>query len=329
MAERSGVAAQIGVATEATVGTYKAPTRFFPFESESLTLTKEYIRSKGLRAGQLAQRQQSHIATTRSVSGDVSMEFFNEGMGILINLLHGETVTPTTITESTTGKKQLHKIGFNSPFGKALTAQVGRPDTGGVVRAFSYLGCKVLSAKIEVAQGGVTMITLSLDSKDEVTTESLASATYSTTAVPFTFNNCTAKIGGSEVANIQSITYNISVPMNTGRYNLGSAGTKLEPIINDLVSVTAEATLEFAGLTDHERFKKEEVVNLEAIALGAVIDAKATNTAKLITPAAKQVSSGPTVNGPDIITQSVSFECLANGTEAPLSIELINTDTAL
>lgn len=328
MAERSGVAAQIGFAAEETVGTYKAPTRFLPFESESLVLTKEYIRSKGLRAGQLVQRQQSHLATTRTVGGDVQLEFFNEGMGMLLNLLHGETVTPASISESE-GKKQVHKVGLNSPYGKALTCQVGRPDTGGTVRAFSYLGCKVISAKIEVAQGGVTMITLTLDGKDEVTAESLGSATYSTTAVPFTFNNVIAKIGGSEVANVQSITYNISVPMNTGRYNLGSSGTKLEPIVNDLVAITAEATLEFASLTDHERFKKEEVVKLETIATGAVIDAKATNKATLTTPASKQVSSGPVVTGPDIITQSVSFECLANGTEAPLTVETISKDTTL
>src|SRR4029077_7175934 len=93
MSERSGIAAQLGVATEETFGTYKAPSRFFPFESESLTLTKEYIRSKGLRAGQLVQRHESHLAPTRSVGCDVQMEFFNEGMGILGNQLHGEVVT--------------------------------------------------------------------------------------------------------------------------------------------------------------------------------------------------------------------------------------------
>jgi len=328
MAERSGVAAQFGVGAETAFGTYKAPSRYFPFESESLVLSKEYIRSKGLRAGHLAQSQNLHLATTRTVSGDVNLEFYDQGMGILLNLLHGETVAPEKITESE-GYKQIHKVGLNSPFGKSLTAQVGRPDTGGTVRAFSYLGCKVTSAKIEVAQGGVTMLTLTLDGKDEVTAEALGSASYSTTAVPFTFNNCIAKIGGSEVANVQSITYNISMPQNVGRFNLGSSGTKLEPIINELVAVTAEATLEFASLDDHERFKKEEVVKLEAVATGSEIDAKATNKATLITPAAKQVSSGPTVQGPDILTTSVSFECLDNGTEAPLEIELVNTDSTL
>jgi Phage tail tube protein len=329
MSERSGVAAQIGVATEETVGTYKAPTRFFPFESESLVLTKEYIRSKGLRAGHLAQAKNLHLATTRSVGGDVALEFYNQGMGILMNLLHGEAITPVKVTESETAYKSTHKIGLISPYGKALTAQVGRPDTGGTVRAFSYLGCKVLSAKLSVDQGGVSMLTLTLDGKDEVTGEALGSASYSATAVPFTFQQVVAKIGGSEVANVRSITWNISIPQNTGRYNLGNSGTKLEPIINDLVEVTAEASLEFSSLADHERFKKEEVVKLEAIATGAVIDAKASFKAALTAPAAKQVSSGPTVQGPDILTTDVSFECLDNGTEAPLLIELINTDSTI
>lgn len=328
MAGRSGIAAQVGVATEETFGTYKAPTRFFPFESESLVLAKEYIRSKGLRAGHYAQAKNLHLATTRGVDGDVNLEFYDEGMGILLNQLHGNAISPTKITESE-AYKQTHALGLTTPGGKSLTVQVGRPDTGGTVRPFSYKGCKVTGAKIEVAQGGITMFSLTVDGKDEVTSEALAEPTYSTTAKPFTFQQVIAKIGGSEVANIQSITFNIAIPMNTGRYNLGSSGTKLEPIVNDLIPITAEATLEFASLTDHERFTKEEVVKLETIATGDEIDAKAKYKAALTAAAAKQVSSGPVVQGPDILTQSVSFECLDNGTEAPLSIELVSKDSTI
>ena len=41
------------------------------------------------------------------------------------------------------------------------------------------------------------------------------------------------------------------------------------------------------------------------------------------------MSSGPTVQGPDVITTDVSFEALANGTDAPLSIEYVTTDTTI
>lgn len=332
MAERSGIAAQLGIATEEEYGVYEAPATFLPFTSESLALTKEYIRSQGLRAGRLVQAKTLHLDTTRTVGGDVSLEFFNQGMGKLLNLLHGEEVAPAEI-EGTSPKayKQVHKVGLVSPFDKSLTLQVGRPDTGGTVRAFSYLGCKLVTASLAVESGGVTSLNLTFDGQDEDTGEALGEATYDTDAVPFTFQQVVAKVGGSEVANVRSITFNIEIPQSTDRYHLGNEGLKDQPIANELIAVTADATLEFSSLSDHERFTGASTAKLETIATGASIDSEpATNfKATLTAPAAKQVSSSPTVQGPDIITQDVSFECLDNGTEAPLTIETVSTDSAL
>jgi hypothetical protein len=46
-------------------------------------------------------------------------------------------------------------------------------------------------------------------------------------------------------------------------------------------------------------------------------------------PAAKQTSSGPTVGGPDVITQQVNFEGLDNGVLAPFIVDLKSTDVTL
>lgn len=328
MPERSGLGAQLGIATEDTYGTYKAPATFLPFTSESLALQKAYIRSQGLRGGRLVQYKPLHLATTRTVSGDTTLEFFNQGMGKLLNQLHGETVAPAQI-EATTAYKQTHNIGLSSPFGKSATIQVGRPDTGGTVRPFSYLGCKIVSAKLAVETGGVTNLSLTVDGQDEVTTEALGSATYDTDALPFTFQQIEVKVAGVKSTNVRQITFNIEVPQSTERYHLGNSGKKDQLIANELVAITADATLEFSNLADHNRFKEEELVKLEAIATGAVIAGANKFKAALTAPAAKQVSSGPTVQGPDIITTDVSFECLDNGSEAPLAIELVSTDSAL
>lgn len=328
MAERSGISAQLGIAAETTFGTFKTPTRFFPFTGENLVLTKEYIRSQGLRAGRLAQDKNLHLATTRTVGGDLSLEFFNQGMGLLLNLLHGETVTPAQIGV-TPAYKQTHKVGLVSPFGKSATIQVGRPGTAGTVHPFSYLGCKLVSAEIAVEVGGVATLSLTVDGRDEVTGEALGAATYDTDALPFTFQQLEVKAAAAKLANCRSITWKIECPQSTERYHLGNSGIKDEPIANELVAVTAEATLEFASLTDHDRFRNETVVKLETIGTGGKIDAGNDFKATLTAPAAKQVSSSPTVGGPDIITTDVSFECLDNGTEAALAIELISTDTAL
>lgn len=329
MAERSGLGAQVGIAPEETYGTYKAPTRYLPFTSENLGLQKEYARSQGLRAGRLSQAQNLHIGTTRTTSGDLSLELLNQGMGALFNLLHGEAVSPAKEGE-TTAYKQTHKVGLSSPYGKGLTVQVGRPGTAGTVHPFSYLGCKIMALSISIESNGIASMSVTVDGQDEVTGEALGEATYDADAIPFPFNQWALKLAGSSAGNCRSLTINISVPQATDRYHLGNSGKKDQPIANELVAVTADATLEFASLTDHERFKKETVVKLEAIATGDEIGSTGIDfSCGLTLNAAKQVSSGPAVQGPDIVTADVSFEALDNGTAAPLEIVYVSSDSAL
>jgi hypothetical protein len=329
---RSGLGAQIGVATEEEYGKYKAPTRFFPFETESLSLSKNYIKSAGLRGGRTAQAQNLHRATTRSVAGDFALELFDQGMGMLFNQVHGNTVTPTKIEEKSKKLyKQLHEIGLTDPYSKSLTVQVGRPDTGGTVRAFSYLGCKVTELKITIESGGLAMVSVSIDGKDETVAEALGAATYDSDTLPYTFQQMAVKLGGATAANMRSVTLTIAVGQNTDRYLLGNSGTKSTPIVNALLAVTADASLEFASLADHARFTEEKVVELAIEGKGAEVEAGKEDffAAKFIAPAAKQVGDSPTVQGPDIITTDVSFECLDNYEKAPLSVELLSTDSTI
>lgn len=328
MAVRSGLAAQLGVATEETYGTYKAPSRFLPFESEGISLEKNYIKTAGLRAGRLSQAKNLHTATTRTVAGDFSTEFFNQGMGILLNQLHGETVTPTKIEEKS-AYKQVHKIGTSDPFGKSMTVQVGRPDNAGTVRPFSYLGCKVTEFKVSIDANGVAMLSVSVDGADEVTAESLGSASYSATAAPFDFTQMVLKAGGSELAYVRNVDISVAIGQNTERYHLGNEGTKDTPIVNELLGVTASATLEFSGLTDHERYKKAETTELVLTGTGATIVEALKFKSVFTMPAAKQVSSSPVVGGPDVITQDVTFECLDDGTNPPLTVEYVSSDSTL
>lgn len=331
MAFRSGIGGQLGVATEETYGTYKAPTKFLPFDSESIALDQNYIKNQALRAGRMAQAKNLHRKTTRTVAGDFSTKLFDQGMGILFNQLHGNSVSPTKVAEkSEEVYKQVHAIGLTDPYGKSLTLQVGRPGTKGTVHPFSYLGCKVMSISISIEAQGEAMVSVSVDGQDETTAQTLGSATYDADTLPFTFQEMLVKFGEEQAANVRSITLNIGVPMSTDRYHLGNSGKKDQPISNALVELTAEAELEFADLTDHTRFKNEDVVKLSLLGTGAEIgEDEETFKANFIAPAAKQVSSSPTVTDPDIITQSVSFELLDNGSEAPLTFEYYSTDSSL
>lgn len=329
MSGRSGLDAQIGVALEESYGTFKAPTRFFPFGGETLEWKPNYGKGAGIRAGRRVQAQNLHRRTNVTVEGGVSgIEFLDQGMGILFNMLHGETVAFEGLSES--AFKQVHEIGLSSPFGKSLTIQPGRPDTGDAdVNAFSYVGCKIPSLKVTLEANGFATVEFDVDGRDEETDPELAEATYDAGALPYNWEDMAVKLDGETAGNVRSISITIPVPMKTDRYHLGNGGLKDEPIANAKMGITGEATVEFATMADHDRFKKEKVVTLELFGTGAEIDAEHDMSASIELTAGKQVSSAPTVDGEDVLTTDVSFEALDNEEKAPVIVELVSTDTAL
>lgn len=329
MAPRSGLGAQLAVAKEVTYGTRVAPTRALPITSEDLTENPEFFRSEALRAGQMARASNLHRKTTVQVGGSINMELLTEGMGWLFDMLHGNTVSVTTPGGATNARQQVHEIGLEAPWGKSLTCQVGRPGTDAVVRPFDYLGCKVTEVTIACEAGGAVTVVATIDGREEVTDQTLVVATYDADAEPFVFNDVALEIAGGPVTNARSITWKIGIPQNTERFHLGSDGKKDQPIANALVDITADAVLEFNSMADHNRFKNETLHSLMMRAEGDIIEAALPYYTELNAPCAKQVSSGPAVEGPDVITASASFEILANGTDAPVTAEIQNTDTAV
>lgn len=329
MPVRSGVAAQLGIATEVTWGTYVAPATFLPFTSESLRLEKEYIRTAGLRAGRLAQSEALHVATTKSVAGGVSIDVLQKGMGKLLNLLHGNTVVPAQIA-ATTAYRQTHDIGTTDPFGKSLTIQVGRPDVGGTVRSFSYLGSKATQATFSLERGGVLTAEWEFDGKDEDTGQSLGAATYAAASIPFSFQSGNIEIDDVVLTDcIQSATVTVAIPQATDRYCISSSQTKKEPIQNGLVEITMDLEAEFASLTQHTAFVNATRRKVELICSQG--DAGGSNPFKFAFTAAKTITTGagPVVEGPDILTQALSVEVVDDGATAPLSIEVVSTDLTL
>lgn len=329
MPHGSGLDAQLGIGNESTYGTRVAPTTFIPFESESLALTQEYIENQPLMSGVMVQPQGYHVASTRSAEGSVEMLYFDRGMGKILNLLTGSSVSPATPSGATNARTQTFPIGLTSPVGKSLTIQVGRPDTTGTVRPFDYIGSKISEASIAVEAGGAATLSLNVDARDEKTDQSLATPTYTAAAKPYGFQNWGISIGGSAAANVRSLTITIPLNMATDRYNLGNSGIKDEPLVNAQSEIAVSATLEFRSLADHNRFRNETVVALVATATGALIEGSHYYKTEITVPAAKQVSSNPVVAGPDLVTSDVEFRALWNGTDAPMTIVNTNTDTSL
>lgn len=329
MPHGSGLDAQLGIGNETTYGTRVAPATFLPFESESLALTQEYIANQPLMSGVMVQPQGYHVSSTRSVEGSVEMLLHDRGMGKIMNLLTGDSVTSVTPSGATNARTQTFPIGLTSPVGKSVSLQVGRPDVTGTVRPFDYVGCKVTEATISVEAGAAATLSLSVDGRDEKTDQTLGTPTYSASARPYGFKNWSITIGGSAAANVRSLTITIPLNMATDRYNLGNSGIKDEPLLNAQSEIAVSATLEFASLADHTRFRNESIVALVATAQNDLIEGSRYYQTEITVPAAKQISSNPVVAGPDLVTSDVEFRALWNGTNAPLTIVNQNTDTSL
>jgi hypothetical protein len=329
MPHGSGLDAQLGVGVESTYGTRVAPTTFLPFESESLTLEQTYIENQPLMAGVMVQPSGYHVSSTRSASGSIELLYHDRGMGKLLSMLTGGSPAITTPGGGTTSRRQTFNIGTTSPVGKSLSLQVGRPDSAGTVRPFDYTGCKVTEASISIESGEAATLSLTVDAQDEKTDQSLATPTFTAAARPYGFKNWAVTIGGSAHTRVRSLNVNIPLNMAVDRYHLGNSGIKDEPLVNAQSEISVTATLEFASLADHTRFRNESVVAFEAKATNALIEGAIYYDTTITIPAAKQISSGPVVAGPDIITNDVEFKALWDGTNAPLTIVNTNTDTAL
>jgi hypothetical protein len=210
--QRSGLGAQIGFGKETAYGTFKAPTRFLPFENESLVLTKNYVEVAALQAGQMAQLANLHKGTTRGGAGDSPLPFYDQGMGIFFDAMHEEVIAPAKIGTST-AYKQIHPIGLTPAWGKSYTCQVGRSDTAaGTSHPFSYVGGKLMSMKLSIDANGILQLVPTWDFQDEKTAEALGEATYTAGAEPFTFQEIESLIGGGSFANVLSMNLSIGIP---------------------------------------------------------------------------------------------------------------------
>lgn len=332
MANSTGIGAQLGISTvESAYGTYTAPTTFNEFTSESLRRVNEYIRTTGIRAGRAFQSENLHQQTTHRVEGNVQMEVLDQGMGKWLNLLHPNTVTPAAYTGGL--YRQTHNIGntgLSDPKGKFVTIQVGRPDVGGTVRAFSYSGCKLGTASFSLERGGIVTADFAVDGQTETTSESLESATYAADAKPFTFQDATIEFDDSVLTDcVRSATVEISLPMDTERFCIGSGATKKEPLLNGPVAVTLTLDMEFTSLTQHTAFINSTRRKVELLCGGQTESGTYASALNFTAASTVATGEGPVVEGPDILTQQVTLEVLDDGSTTPFVIEHITADSTL
>ncbi|MFI6296705.1 phage tail tube protein [Nonomuraea sp. NPDC050790] len=343
MATGTGLDAQLGFAAESTVGTPVTVTKFPEFNSESLAWTPTFVEPTGLRVGRKFKRVSRLVQSRKTVEGSFELEWPTKGAGLLIAHALGSSGLPTQIA-ATTAYRQIHTPG--GLVGKGLTIQVGRPEPSGTVRAHTYTGCKITGWEFKLSDSEIATFSFDVDGWDESTATALATASFVSGAEVYNFQQAVLKLGGTPATAsgemtvtggtaVSTVIKEISIkgenPLATERYGIGNAGIKREQLENDYPTITGSLTAEFSKAEFYDLIKNNTTFALDLALTGSAISGGggANFLLSFIMPACKLKEAAPTVEGPDVVQMSTSFEAYDNEVDAPLQIKIVSTDTAL
>ena len=319
--------AQIGLSKETTYGTRVVPAKFYEFQSESFQMDVRAMISQQLGSGAMVARGSRRKLVTRSGSGAVNMEVPSKGYGAILDLMHDNVSTPVQ-NGATTAWTQTHNIGLTAPT-KSATIQTNRPDSGNTDRPFDYLGCKVTGVEWSIATDGALMANHTFVAQEEKTDQTLAVRSIPAGLESFVFTEGALTIAGGAVADVTDASLSLSFNRDEF-YPLGTSGLMANPIQNAISEFTGTCTARFSDLTHYNRYKNNTQVALVLTFTSPTL-AGAGFPFKFTITCAQVAFTGetPTVDGPDVLTHALPFQVLYNGTNAPVVVEYVSTDTTI
>jgi hypothetical protein len=318
---------QIGYVDEVTYGTRVVPTRFLEFNSESLQRAQNNRASVGLRKGQKVARSDRQSQAMKGASGSVEHDLAFQGFGLLLKHLMGKAavLSQPSVGTAPTAWKQLFTLGDGAGF--ALTTQVGRPGSAGTVHPWDYLGCKVASGSISQSLDDYARLALNLDAQNEKTDQTLATASYPATQTLLHDGMLTVTVNGTGFSSMDS-SFTIDRQLNLSRYFQRSSTLKKEPLTQNLAVASGSLKGEFEDLTTAGLFQNGTIVAIVFDWVGAIIGGAVTYELKITLPACRLDGPKPATSGPGILDADTPFTVLYDGTNEPVTVEYVGTDTA-
>lgn len=359
----SGLSGQVGTVTAPSYGdSATVVTHFYEFLSENFVFNPSWLDGMGLKAGQAYNRSARTVQSRFDVNGDITIEHqigsaanaVADSMGFWWKHALGSSVTTPTLVLGT-AYKQNHTNG--SKAGLYATLQVGRPQISGpTVQPFTYTGVKVTQWEFSCSDNKIAELKLTCDGQTELTSVSLAGASYPTPNGLFTFSDASVfTIGGTAstsagettvasgvavASRVNSITITGNTPMKVDRHGLGNAGLKGEPIENGFPTITGTLGTEFFNRTEfYDVFKANTTTTLQldftkfdASGNDANGVAAGPNPYRLsfIMPAVKFKNADVKIGGPDVIPQSVQFQAYddGSGTNPVIQVKLVSKESS-
>lgn len=320
-----GTGAQLGISEETTFGTYVAPTRFFEFVEESVTLDIARIESQGWRANQRVLRTGRWRPGRKLVAGDVTLELQSKSMGLFFKHAFGAIAT-TTPGGGTLSRD--HTATLGNLRGKSLTLQVGRDsrDVASTVRPFSYTGVKIRRWQLSCALNQLTLMKMSIVGQEESTAQALATASYATAIEVFSFVEGTLTVGGAATP-IKSVMVDVDNALADNDHALGSQLMR-EPLEPAIRNILGDFDADFVDLTAYNRFVNGTEATLVLLFQGSIIE----TTLRFQTEVTANVrfdGKTPVVSSPqEVRLSTMPFKVIAPTAGEPITAVYRTTDTA-
>ena len=259
MAVGSGLSSTFGIATEATVGTPVAVTRFAEFDSESLSMKKHTVQGVGLRGGALTKRGSRRQVTSREAGGSVAFDAPTASFGLFLQHMIGSfSTTPTSLGGGLF--QQIHHTG--SLQGKPFTTHMVKPDTSGVLtqNAYTYVGCKVTDWDISGAANGEVKVSLTIDAIDQATPSN---------------NFAGTTLSSSASANASSIS--TAATIAAGSYILIGSGLTAEVVVTGTPTGAGPFTIPVSPNLAYAHASASAVTSATAVNYGAAVALQAAS----------------------------------------------------
>lgn len=318
----SGLSSQFGFAPEVTYGTFVTPTRFLEFTSEKLALTVEKLRTRGINDRyQRSTRVRTYI---KDGKGTVELDVQNKGFGLLMKQMLGGAAIAQVGT--TAEWKQTFTPDANGLAGTMATVQIGRPDVGGTVRPFNYLGGKVTEWEFGAALDENVKLSTTWDFKGGENTSALAVQSLPSGSTPLSFIDGALTIDAA-VTSIQGASVKGANALDVDRRFYGA--TKKQPIANGEMEITGQIDMEFEDLAQYNKFIAGTPSALVLTYAYGTIPTTANPFKLVVTiPVVEYTGDTPQVGSSEVLKQSLPFKALYDGTNPLITIDYHSSDTA-
>lgn len=335
MAIGSGLGSQVGFAAETTYGTAATPTNWLEVRSAGLELNVEHMMSEALRAGLKVQRSDRYAVNKKGVSGDIELDVTSNNLAkFLRHCMNDDRAYSTTKTGST-AYTYSYELGDPASC-PSLTIQTGIADIGGTARRMDATGCFVKEFSLSNSVDELLQMSVSIDGRDYAPSASaVTSASYASGTEVLSFAGGSVSVAGSTTP-VKSYELNVNHGIDVERYQINSTTLKSRPIRNALTEITGTVEMEFGQGSSSTTWASSDLVTKYAAGTTIAVTGAWTGSTAITgttypsltasTPVCVITSCTPTIEGPDIITLSVEFMALDNGTDAPLGLTYVSSE---